>query len=73
MTTFTFTVDDQVAAFIRRVATQEKKEETAVAAELLEWATVNRGVSGAEQSGDDTIPLAVRQKQIRLMFERNEW
>lgn len=47
MTTFTRAVDDRIAALIRRVAAQEKKEEATVATERLEWSATERGTTDA--------------------------
>ena len=83
MTTFTVTVDDHVALFIRRVAVREQKDETLAAAQLLEWAANRRGANEGtnddapvrdEGWNDDEDPsLAPRHLQIRQIFERNEW
>ncbi len=78
MTTFTLTVDDEVAALIRRVAAKESKDETVAATQLLEWAAARRGATDADAPAtddwdDEEAFLKMQDAQIRQMFERNKW
>ena len=77
MTTFTLTVDDRTASLIRRVATQNRQDETLAATQLLQWAAATRQDEKDTPTGDEwddeTTFQRLQDAQVRQIFERNEW
>ncbi len=77
MTTFTLTVDDRTASLIRRVATQNRQDETLAATQLLQWAATHQAADNDTPAGDEWDDEATFQRlqdaQVRQIFERNEW